>query len=128
MSGSGAVWQRASFGNSKSEVRILSTRPFYYFERGILSMALFGAKNYASIVAPLKKMVDDLQTYISEQTQQIAQLELQKAKIEDDIDYSNTEIMKSNSTSMKIHSLLSDDLDEDGTPDVDELPVSDSTS
>lgn len=93
-------------------------------------MALFGAKNYASIVAPLKKMVDDLQTYISEQTTRIDNLEIQKKKIEDDIDYSNTEIMKSNATSAKINALLGEDLDGDGTPDVDEIevPVNDSTA
>ena len=44
-------------------------------------MALFGSKNYASIVAPLKKMVADLNAYVEEQKAKITGLEEQKAKI-----------------------------------------------
>lgn len=92
-------------------------------------MGLFGAtKSYATIVAPLKKMVTDLQTYMDEQARNIASLEDQKAKIEADIDHSQMEITKSSATATKINSLLGEDLDNDGTPDVDEIPVSDSTS
>ena len=91
-------------------------------------MSIFGSKkNYASIVAPLKKMADDLSTYISEQNQRITNLEVQRAQIDASIAESNSEIAKSNFTTTKINELIAADLDEDGTADVDELPI-DSTS
>lgn len=91
-------------------------------------MALFGGpKNYASIVAPLKKMVADLGTYIEEQKKKITDLTDQKTKIEEDIALSESEIAKSNFTTGKINDLLGSDLDADGIADVDELP-DDSTS
>lgn len=87
-------------------------------------MALFsGPKNYASIVAPLKKMVADLTTYISEQEKKIDNLEIEKAEIEANITLANSEITKSNFTTAKINDLLGTDLDDDGIADVDELPV-----
>ena len=87
-------------------------------------MALFGGpRNYASIVAPLQKMVSDLASYVAEQTKKIENLEIEKAQIEADIDLANSEIMKSNFTTTKINDLLGSDIDQDGIPDVDELPV-----
>jgi len=93
-------------------------------------MALFGGqRNYATIVAPLKKMVADLSNYMDEMAQKITGLEEDKARIEEEIQVSQSEITKSNFTTTKINELLGADLDEDGVPDVDETPpVSDSTS
>jgi len=93
-------------------------------------MALFsGPRNYASIVAPLKKMVVDLNTYMDEMANKIVGLEQDKAQIEAEIEISQSEISKSNFTTTKINDLLGSDLDDDGIADVDELPPpSDSTS
>ena len=90
-------------------------------------MALFSAKNYATIVAPLKKMVSDLTSYINEQNDKIVTLQSQREKINSDISNSEMEINKSTNTVSKINSLLGEDLDNDGIPDVDQVPV-DSTS
>ena len=75
------------------------------------------------IVNTLKQMVEDLSSYINEQTQKIGNLEIEKAQIETDIDIANSEIEKSNFTSVKINDLLGADLDSDGIADVDELPT-----
>jgi len=80
-------------------------------------------KNYASIVAPLKKMAQDLTDYVAAQRDKITGLEEEKAQIEADIQLSESEILKSNFTTTKINDLLGSDLDEDGIADVEELPV-----
>ena len=86
-------------------------------------MALFsGPRNYASIVAPLKQMVENLSSYVNEMTTKITGLETDKAQIEAEIEISQSEITKSNFTTTKINDLLGTDLDEDGIADVDELP------
>jgi predicted component of type VI protein secretion system len=85
-------------------------------------MSLFKQKNYASLVAPLKKMVDDLTTYMDEQSTQIANLEQQKREIEATIQTSETEIAKSKFTSAKINDLLGLDMDGNGILDMDEHP------
>ena len=79
-------------------------------------------RNYASIVAPLSKMKQDLLDYINEQTTRKQDLENQKAEIDVQISESNMEIAKSEGTAQKIAALLMLDLDEDGISDVDELP------
>jgi len=87
-------------------------------------MALFGGpKNYASIVAPLKQMVADLNEYVDQKKQQIVNLLQQKSRIEETIWESESEINKSNFTTAKINDLLAADLDEDGMADVEELPT-----
>ena len=83
-------------------------------------------KNYASIVAPLKKIETELSTYVADQNNVITDLEQQKKDIEKRISDSQMEIKKSENTVIKITGLLSLDLDEDGIADVDELPESDS--
>jgi hypothetical protein len=89
-------------------------------------MGLFGAKkNYATIVAPLKDIEASLRTYMDEQAAAIKALEDQKAQIEAKITTSESEITKSNFTTTQIGKLLASDLDEDGIPDVDELPPED---
>lgn len=87
-------------------------------------------RNYASIVAPLSQMKQDLLDYINEQTTRIQDLTNQKAEIEAQIGEADMEITKSENTAQKIGSLLNLDLDEDGTADIDELPPAptDSTS
>jgi len=79
-------------------------------------------RNYASIVAPLSKMKEDLLDYINEQTTKIQDLTNQKAEIEMQIGEADMEITKSENTAQKIASLLSLDLDDDGTADIDEIP------
>jgi predicted RNase H-like nuclease (RuvC/YqgF family) len=75
-------------------------------------MALFSAaKSYESIVAPLKKMVKDLTTYVEEQKTKITNMESEKAKIEENISLSQGEIKKSQFTTSKINELLGADLD-----------------
>ena len=93
-------------------------------------MALFGStRNYASIVAPLKLMVENLNSYMDEMATKITGLESDKAQIESEIELSQSEITKSSFTTTKINDLLGTDLDEDGIADVDELPPpSDTTS
>jgi len=87
-------------------------------------MALFGntPKNYATIVAPLSQIESDLSTYIGDQRNNISALESEKTEIEKKIGDADLEIRKSENTVSKIADLLSLDLDDDGTPDVDELP------
>lgn len=86
-------------------------------------MSLFSEKNYASIVSPLNKIKTELTHYMKEQQEKIANLELQKLQVETDIATSEMEIKKSNATSTKISDLLSLDLDEDGVPDIEQLPL-----
>lgn len=81
-----------------------------------------GEKNYASLVAPLKKMATDLTTYIKEQREKIVTLNEEKSVIEDKILTSETEITKSEYTTGKIGELIMMDLDDNGIADVDELP------
>jgi len=86
-------------------------------------MALFGGpRNYASIVAPLRQMVENLNSYMDEMATKITGLEQDKAQIEAEIKISQSEITKSNFTTTKINDLLGTDLDEDGIADIDELP------
>ena len=87
----------------------------------------FGERNYASIVAPLKQMASDLANYVAEQKSRIDQLLIDKAEIETNIAVSESEIEKSNFTTGKINELLGSDLDEDGIPDVEEIPPVDPT-
>ena len=87
-------------------------------------MALFGGpRNYASIVAPLKKMVTDLTSYIEQNNTandlDTAEIERRQGLIAD----RTTENNKSNFTIGKINELLGSDLDDDGIADVEELPV-----
>lgn len=66
-------------------------------------------KSYGSIVAPLKKMMNDLNAYVKEQQVKISKLNAQKRKINDDINLSETEILKSEGTATKLSELLSPD-------------------
>ncbi|MFW9871546.1 MAG: hypothetical protein ACFFG0_00385 [Candidatus Thorarchaeota archaeon] len=84
-------------------------------------MAIFKAKNYASIVAPLKKMVNDLKTYVGSKSDEILNLNNQRDQIDKDIGVCQSEIKKSNFSIDKINELISVDLD-DGVVDVDQLP------
>lgn len=63
-----------------------------------------------------------MSTYVDEQNTKIGNLEEQTKKIKDEISASTLEIAKSKATSAKISGLLDLDLDEDGIPDVDQLP------
>ena len=96
-------------------------------------MILFnGPKNYATLVAPLKKIVDDLNTYMDEMTSKIKGLEVDKAQISAEINISKTEIAKSNFTTIKISEMvvtediyeneIVDDSDDD-SDDVDEFDI-----
>lgn len=90
-------------------------------------MGLFGLgeKNYATIVAPLKKMAADLAQYISEQETKIEDIDSQINVLNDEKSVSQSEIAKSNFTTSKINDLIASDLDENGIADVDELPETD---
>ena len=63
--------------------------------KGEWLMYLFGQKNYASIVAPLKQMVTNLTAYMAEQQENIQNMEIEKAQIEANIATSQSEIAKS---------------------------------
>ena len=77
-------------------------------------MALFSTeKTYVSIVAPLKKMVTDLTSYIEEQKVKISSLTKQKSDIEDDISLSESEIAKSEFTTEKISDMMPSALESD---------------
>lgn len=65
------------------------------------------AKNYESIVAPLKQIETELSTYIGDQKTNINELESQKAEIESKIGESKMEISRSEGTVVKISELLS---------------------
>lgn len=65
---------------------------------------------------------------MDEQTQKIADLEAQRAEINQQIGASELEIVKSTHTTTKISDLLASDLDEDGIADVDQLPQDDTPS
>ena len=71
-------------------------------------MALFSAaeKNYVSIVAPLKTIVESLSSYIEEQKIKISSLNKRKIDIEDDISLSEIEIEKSEFTTEKISDMM----------------------
>lgn len=75
-------------------------------------MGMFSSnqKNYASIVAPLKKIETELSTYIGDQQSNINDLEAQKKEIEAKIGDSKIEIKMSEGTVVKISELLSFDL------------------
>lgn len=75
-------------------------------------MSLFGTKDYVGIVAPLKKMVDDLKNYVDGQRKTIIKLQNDKIEIEKNIGISNTEISKSDFTINKITDLLAIDINE----------------
>ena len=77
-------------------------------------MSLFETKNYASIVAPLRKMVKDLASYIAAQETQIVNLELERVAIETKVSVSTSEIEKSNFTTKKINEMIAVDIDEYG--------------
>jgi predicted RNase H-like nuclease (RuvC/YqgF family) len=75
-------------------------------------MAIFGkTKNYESIVAPLKKMVDNLKSYVDEQKTKIAQLKQDREDIDKDIKLSEGEIAKSEFTTGKIRELINPNTD-----------------
>ena len=88
-------------------------------------MSLFnGPKNYATLTAPLQKMVEDLKIYMSEMASKIKGLDIEKAHISAEINISKTEIAKSNFTTNKIGEMVitDDDIDEAYINDVTELP------
>ena len=75
---------------------------------------MFGQKkDYKKIVAPLKKIESDLSVYIGDQGNAIADLEVERKKIEDDITTSKLEIKRSEHTVVKIAELLGTDFDGD---------------
>jgi len=86
-------------------------------------MALFNkTKNYMTIVAPLKKMVDNLKGYINEQKASISRLNQNKREIEKSITESDSEIVRSEFTAVKIQELI-------GINNVEEdLPAADDTA
>jgi len=86
-------------------------------------MALFNkTKTYITIVAPLKKMVDNLKGYINEQKVSISQLNQNKREIEKSIIESDSEIARSEFTAAKIQELIGiDNVEED-------LPIADDTA
>jgi hypothetical protein len=91
-------------------------------------MALFGGvKDYNSIVAPLKKIEGDLQTYIGEQQNLRGNLEKEKIEIDKKISVADLEKKKSEHTARKISELLATDFDGDGTADFVEPPPPDSS-
>jgi hypothetical protein len=84
-------------------------------------MAIFGGtRDYNSIVAPLKKMENDLSTYIGDQRNTVSELELDKKEIDEKISDSNLEMKKSEHTVTKIAELLGTDFDGDGKTDLPE--------
>lgn len=99
-------------------------------------MAFLKKRNYATLVAPLKKMASDLASYISEQTENIKKSNNEKVRIQEEvqrkldtldseISISEMEIKKSAHTSIKISEMLAFDLDDNGVVDTDELPPDD---
>jgi hypothetical protein len=81
-------------------------------------MAIFGGtKNYASIVAPLKKMVTDLTSYIESYNQANVLDNEEITRRQTLIADRTTENNKSNFTIGKINDLLGSDLDEDKNAD-----------
>lgn len=75
-------------------------------------MAIFKTeKTYATIVAPLAKMKEDLLTYIDEQTKRIHNFMDEKTKIEQQINESEVEIFKSKGSVEKIAGLIVTDDD-----------------
>ena len=91
-------------------------------------MALFGAspRDYNSIVAPLKRIEGDLNTYIKDQGTEVSSLEDEKKTIDFRIGVATTEIKKSTHTATKISELLGTDFDGDGVADFVE-PVTEDT-
>jgi len=80
-------------------------------------MALFNkTKNYMTIVAPLKKMVDNLKGYINEQKASISRLNQNKREIEKSITESDSEIVRSEFTAAKIQELIGTDNVEENSP------------
>ena len=75
-------------------------------------MALFKkARNHATIVAPLKQMVDNLSNYVSEQQAKISKLQQDRQEIESIIAESENEIAKSKFTNDRIRDLIGADID-----------------
>ena len=91
-------------------------------------MGLFGTKNYASIVAPLKKIVADLNTYMQENDTANQADNDEIVKRQNSIKERTVENNKSQYTIEQVNKMLAVDLDEDGIADVDELPPVDETA
>jgi len=81
---------------------------------------LGGERNFASIVAPLRTIEADLNSYIQEKIDNKAALEEEKKAIEADIAVANSEQLKSEHTVSKIADLLGADIDGNGIADSDE--------
>jgi len=79
-----------------------------------------GERNFASIVAPLRTIEADLQSYIQEKVDAKIALEEEKKAIEDQIAVANSEQLKSEHTVTKIADLLGADIDGNGMADADE--------
>jgi len=81
---------------------------------------LGGERNFASIVAPLRVIEADLNSYIQEKVDNKAALEEEKKVIEAEIEVANSEQLKSEHTVAKIADLLGADIDGNGIADSDE--------
>jgi len=81
---------------------------------------LGGERNFASIVAPLKTIEADLNSYIQEKIDNKAALEEEKKAIEDQIAVADSEQLKSEHTVAKIADLLGADIDGNGVADSEE--------
>jgi len=64
-------------------------------------------ETHDSIVAPLKKIIENLKNHIRNHTMNINKLSVEKVKIEKGISNSRTEISKSDKTAKKIGKLIS---------------------
>jgi hypothetical protein len=71
-------------------------------------MSLFAKKKmtHAEIVAPLKTMAETLSSYIKDQAETIGELNVKKREIDNQIEFSNEEIEKSNHTVEQIKKMV----------------------
>jgi hypothetical protein len=79
-----------------------------------------GKRNHASIVKPLRGMVENLKSYIKEQEEQQTRLQQEIDERNKRIDTAALEIKKSSVTRDKISDLLGLDVDGNGIPDIEE--------
>lgn len=73
---------------------------------------MFGKKNYETIVAPLKKVKDELSVYMSDQKTNIIGLEETKNQINLKINIADNEIQKSERTLTSIEELIIDSIEQ----------------
>ena len=89
-------------------------------------MGIFSEMNHSTIMAPMKKIKQQLVEYISKQQTNITNMNRQVELIQKNIKTSDIEIKKSAKSMQVIDQMLAIDFDEDGTPDVDQ-PAKDAT-